>query len=85
MAVARRVTFTEHEQALATCARIKAKHPDILDRLPNGLYRYQVAGPDESQALYDYLAADRVSRAWFRKRPARSADLDRLQRVVETY
>ena len=38
--------LAEHEQALATCARIKAKHPDILDRLPNGLYRCQVAGSD---------------------------------------
>ena len=43
---ARRVTFQEHEQARATSARIKVKHPYILDRLPNGLYRHQVSTPD---------------------------------------
>jgi hypothetical protein len=48
---ARRVTVLEHEEGMAVRAKIKAKHPDILDRLPDGLYRYQVAGPDERQAL----------------------------------
>jgi hypothetical protein len=62
--VARRVTFSEHEEALAVCAKIKAKHPDILDRLPNGLYPYQVSNPEMGQVLYDYLAADRVAKAW---------------------
>ena len=65
---ARRVTFQEHEQALATSARIKAKHPDILERLPDGLYRYLVAGPNERQALFDCLACDRVAAAWAAKR-----------------
>ena len=55
---ARRVTFQEHEQALATSARIKAKYPDILERLPDGLYRYLLAGPNERQVLFNYLACD---------------------------
>jgi hypothetical protein len=80
---ARRVTFREHEQALATSAKIKAKHPDILERLPNGLYRYQVSSPDMEQALYDCLACDTVAAAWAAKKKARSEDLDRLQRAVE--
>ena len=37
------------------CARIKALHPDILDRQPKGLYRQQLAGPDLREALFDYL------------------------------
>ena len=83
--VARRVTFQEYEQALATSAKIKAKHPDILDRLPNGLYRHQVSTPDMGRALYDYLACDRVAAAWARKKKARSEDLDRLPGAAETY
>jgi hypothetical protein len=83
--VARRVTFQEHEQALATSAKIKAKHPDILVRQPDGLHRYLVAGQDMREALFDYLAADRVAAAWAGKKKARSEDLDRLQRAVETY
>ena len=67
------------------CAKIKALHPDILDRLPDGLYRYLVAGPDMAQVLYDYLACNRVAAAWAAKRNARSADLDRLHRAVERY
>ena len=46
--MARRVTFQEHEQALATSAKIKAKHPDILERGPDGLYRYLVGGEDHA-------------------------------------
>ena len=34
-------------------------YPDILERQPNGLYRYQMS--DREQVLYDYLAADRVA------------------------
>ena len=45
MAAARRVTFAEHEEALAARERIKAKHPDILERLPDGLYRYHGRQP----------------------------------------
>jgi hypothetical protein len=81
----RRVTFQEHEEALAVCAKIKARHPDILERGPDGLYRYMLAGPDLREALYDYLAADRVAKAWARKRPAKDADLDRLRTAVERY
>jgi hypothetical protein len=44
--VARRVTFSEHEEAQALCAKIRAKHPDIDERLPNGLYPYQVSSPE---------------------------------------
>ena len=81
---ARRVTFQEHEQALAASARIKAKYPDILERLPEGLYRYLVAGLNERQVQFNYLACDRVAAAWAAKKKARSEDLDRLQRAVET-
>ena len=35
-APAKIVTVLEHEEALAMCAKIRAKHPDILERLPNG-------------------------------------------------
>ena len=61
-------------------AKIKAKHPEILERGPNGLYRYMLAAPDLREALYDYLACDRVASAWARKRPAKDADLDRLSK-----
>ena len=85
MAAARRVTFAEHEEAEAARARIKALHPDILERQPNGLYRYMSATPDMREALFDYLACDRVVAAWAAKKKARSADLDRVQRAVERY
>jgi hypothetical protein len=49
--VARRVSFQDRDEALAVCARIKAKHPDILDRLPDGLYRYMLASPEESTRI----------------------------------
>ena len=32
-----RVTFLDRDEALAVCAKIKAKHPDILERGPDGL------------------------------------------------
>jgi hypothetical protein len=83
--MARRVTFLDHDEALAVCAKIKARYPDIDERLPSGVYRYQVSSPDMGRALFDYLAADRVAKAWARKRTARDADLDRLRRTVETY
>jgi hypothetical protein len=79
------MTFLEHEQALSVCAKIRAEHPGILDRLPNRLYRYQIAGPDMAQVLFDYLACDRMAVAWAAKKNARSADLDRLQEAVERY
>ena len=55
-------------------------YPDILDRGPDGLYRNLLTGEDMRQALFDYLACDRVAAALARKRPAKDADLDRLQR-----
>ena len=74
------------EDALAVCTKkIGACTPDILERLPDGLYRYMLAGPDERQALFDYLACDRVAAAWDAKKNARSADLDRLRKAVERY
>ena len=79
------MTFLDHEEALAVCARIKAKHPDIDERLPNGLYRYMASNPDMEQVLFDFLGCDRVAAAWAAKKKARSADLDRLQRAVERY
>ena len=54
-----RVSRLDHDEALAICAKIKAKHPDILERGPDGLYRYLVAGEDLRQSLFDYLACDR--------------------------
>jgi hypothetical protein len=83
--VARRVTFAEHEEAQALCAKIRAKHPDIDERLPNGLYPYQVSSPEMGQVLYDYLACERVAAAWAAKKKAREADLTRLERAVERY
>ena len=69
----------------ALCTKIKALRPDILDRLPDGVYRCMLAGPDERQALFDCLACDRVAAAWAAKRPARDADLDRLREAVARY
>ena len=63
-----RVTFLDRDEALAVCSKIKAKHPDILDRRPDGLYRYLVSSPDMARALFDYLACDRVAAAWAAKR-----------------
>ena len=31
------------------CERIKAKHPDILERQADGLYRFQLGSPEMSQ------------------------------------
>ena len=76
-----RVSLLDRDQALAICAKIKAKHPDILERGPDGLYRYMVAGEDMRQALFDYLACDRVAAAWARKRPAKGEDLARMQQA----
>jgi hypothetical protein len=53
MAASQRVTLVDRDEALALCGKITALHPDILDRLPDGLYRYMLAGPDERQALFD--------------------------------
>jgi hypothetical protein len=33
----RRITALERDEAAVVCAKIKARHPDILDRLPDGL------------------------------------------------
>ena len=59
-----RVSLLDRDEALEICAKIKAKHPDILERGPEGLYRYLVGGEDLRQALFDYLACDRVAAAW---------------------
>ena len=81
----RRATPLDHDEALAVCERIKVKHPDILDRPPDGLYRYQLGNPVMREALFDYLACQRVADAFRAKQGARDADLDRLSRAVETY
>lgn len=60
----RRVTPLDHDEALAVCEWIKAKHPDILDRRPDGLYRYQLGNPEMREALFDYLACQRVADAF---------------------
>jgi hypothetical protein len=71
--VSQRVSALDRDEALAVCAKIKARHPDILERGPGGLYRNLLAGEDMRQALFDYLACDRVASAWARKRPAKDA------------
>ena len=76
-----RVSLLDRDEALALCARIEAKHPDILERGPDGLYRHLVAGEDMRQALFDYLACDRVAAAWARKRHAKDKDLARMQQA----
>jgi hypothetical protein len=76
-----RVSLMDRDEALEICARIRARHPDILERRPDGLYRSLVAGNDMRQVLFDYLACDRVAAAWDRKRPAKAADLERLQQA----
>ena len=75
------MSLLDRDKALEICATIKAKHPDILERGPEGLYRYLVGGEDQRQALFDYLACDRVAAAWAMKRPAKAADLARKQQA----
>ena len=67
------------------CAKIKALHPNVLERLPNGLYRFMVATPDLREVLFDFLACDRVAAAWAKRKKARSEDLARMERAVERY
>ena len=55
------------------------QRPDILERGLDGLYRYLVASEDMRQALFDYLACDRVAAAWVRKRSAKDKDLARAR------
>ena len=62
-----RVTVLDRDEALAVCAAIKAKHPDILERGPDGLYRYMLAAEDMRRVPFDYLACDRVAAAWAAK------------------
>ena len=76
-----RVSLLDRDEALEICAKIKAKHPDILERRPDGLYRFLVGGEDQRQALFDYLACDRVAAAWAMKRPAKDKDLERKQQA----
>ena len=52
----RRVTPLDHDEALAVCAKILAKHPDILERRADGLYRHQLGSEEMRQVLFDYLA-----------------------------
>ena len=81
----RRLTLLDHDEALAVCERIKAKHPDILERQADGLYRYQLAGPELRAVLFDYLACQRLADAYRAKRGGRDADLERLRKALETY
>ena len=76
-----RVSPLDRDEALEICAKIKAKHPDLLERGPEGLYRYLVSDEDLRQALFDYLACDRVGAAWGMKRPAKDKDLERKQQA----
>ena len=80
-----RVSRLDHDEALATCARIKAKYPNILERRQDGAYRYLIGVADLRQALFDFLACDRVALAWGRMKPAKVADLDRLRRAEGKY
>ena len=81
----RRVTPLDHDEALAVCERIKAKYPNILERRQDGHYRYLVSGEVPRQALFDYLACDRVVAAWARKKPAKVKDLERMRRAEGKY
>ena len=47
--------------------------------------RFLVGGEDLRQALFDYLACDRVAAAWARKRPAKDKDLERKQEAEGRY
>ena len=76
-----RVSLLDRDEALEICAKIKARHPDILDRRSDGLYRCLVSSPDMAQALFDYLACERVAAAWASKKPAKDKDLERLQQA----
>ena len=79
------MSLLDRDEALKICAKIEAKHPDILERRPDRLYRYLIAGEDMRQALFDYLACDRVAAAWARKRPAKDKDLARMQQAEGRY
>jgi hypothetical protein len=76
-----RVSLMDRDEALEICERIKARHPDILERQEDGLlYRHMVSGDEAMhQALLDYLACERVAAAHARKRPARDKDLERVR------
>ena len=76
-----RVSLLDRDEALEICAKIKANHPDILERGAEGLYRYLISDEDLRQALFDYLAGDRVAAGWARKRPAKDKDLERTQQA----
>ena len=45
-----RVTPLDHDEALTVCEKIRAKHPDILERQADGLYRHQL-GSGEMRAV----------------------------------
>ena len=80
----RRVTPLDHDEALAVCAKILAKHPDILERREDGLYRHQLGSEEMRQVLLDYLACQRVADAYRSKRGGRDADHERLRRALDT-
>jgi len=42
----RRVMPLDHDEALAVCAKILAKYPNILERQADGLYRHQLASEE---------------------------------------
>jgi hypothetical protein len=41
-----RVSLLDRDEALEICAKIKAKHPDILERRTDRLYHFLVGGED---------------------------------------
>ena len=79
-----RVTPLENDEALTVCAKILAKHPDILDRQEDGLYRHQFGSEEMREVLFDYLACQRVADAYRTKRGGRDADHERLRKVFDT-
>ena len=81
----RRVTPLDHDEALAVCAKILAKHPDILERQADGLYRHQFGSEEMREVLFDYLACQRVADAYRAKRGGRDADHERLRKAFERY
>ena len=80
-----RVTPLDHDEALTVCEKILAKHPDILERQEDGLYRHQFGSEEMREVLFDYLACQRVADAYRTKRGGRDADHERLRKAFETY
>ena len=81
----RRVTPLDHDEALAVCERIKAKHPDILERRADGLYRHQLGSPEMRAGPVRLPCLPAGGGCLPGEAGARDADFDRLRKAFETY